>query len=81
MHVYSQDDYSFYKSMTETSGIICRTFSAHDASVSMKVKQSQNHTVVIWNWTAENGFLIGFLKLPMKWLLCIKNFFVSKKDD
>ena len=81
MHVYSQDGYSFYKSMTGTSGIIYRTFYDHDTNVRMKVKQSQNDTIVIWSWVAENGFLMDFLKFPMKWLLCIKNFFVSKKDD
>ena len=49
MYVYSQDSYSFYKRMTGTSGIIYRTFYDHDTNVSMKVKQSQNHTIVIWS--------------------------------
>ena len=79
MHVYSQDVYSFYKRMTGTS-IIYPTFNDHDTNMSMKVKQSQNHTMVIWSWVAENRFLMDFLKFPLKLLLCIKNF-VSKKDD
>ena len=49
MHVYSQDGYSFYKRMTGTSGIIYRTFYDHDTNVNIKVKQSQNHAIVIWS--------------------------------
>ena len=51
---------SFYKCMTGTSGIIYRTFHDLDTKESMKVKQSQNHTMVIWSGRAENEFLMGF---------------------
>ena len=49
MHFYSQDDYNFYSRMTGTSGVIEQTFYDHNTNVTMKVKQSQNHTIIIWS--------------------------------
>ena len=69
MHFYSQDDYNFYSRMTGTSGVIEQTSYDHNTNLTMKVKQSQNHTIIIWSWVAENG----------KWLLHIKNFLISRK--
>ena len=38
--------YNFYKRMTGTSGVMEQTFYDHNTNVGMKVKQSQNHTII-----------------------------------